>query len=188
MILGDSPAAVELAAVCSNGNELRRAIAAWQPDVVITETSMPPWGDGEGIRIATSLRQTHPAIGVVVLSAHAEPASALGLFAGGTGRRAYLLKDRLRNKGELIEAIKRVATGGSVIDPLVVDALIQARSRASYARLTPLSSREREVLAQIAAGKSNAAIAESLCLTKGAVEKNVNAIFSKLDLTLTPGT
>ena len=182
VILRNTPD-VELAAACSNGNELRRAIAASQPDVVITETSMPPWGVGEGTVIAASLRLTHPKIGVVVLSGHAEPACALRLFDGGTDRRAYLLKERLRNKEQLIEAIEKVANGGSVIDPLVVDALIQARLQASHARLTPLTPREHEVLAEIAAGKSNAAIAESLVLTKRAVEKHVNAIFSKLDLT-----
>lgn len=181
-ILSSTPG-VELAAVCSNGNELRRAIAATQPDVVITDTWMPPWGAEEGIRVATSLRQTHPTIGVVVLSGHAEPACALALFEGGTGRRAYLLKERIRNKEELVGAIEKVAHGGSVIDPLVVDALVQARLRASQTRLAPLTSREREVLAEIAAGKSNTAIAKSLVLTKRAIEKHVNAIFSKLDLT-----
>lgn len=182
-VILSNTAAVELAAACSNGNELRRAIAASHPDVVITETSLPPWGVGEGTRIAAGLRQTHPGIGVVVLSGHAEPACAVRLFDGGTDRRAYLLKEQLRDTEELIEAIKKVANGESVIDPLVVDALIQARSRASHARLTPLTPREHEVLGQIAAGKSNAAIAESLVLTKRAVEKHVNAIFSKLDLT-----
>lgn len=181
-LLSSTPG-VELAAVCSNGNELRRAIAGSQPDVVITDTWMPPLGAEEGIRVATSLRQTHPTIGVVVLSAHAEPTCALGLFEGGTARRAYLLKERVRNKDELIGAIEKVAQGGSVIDPLVVDALVQARSRKSHSRLAPLTSREREVLAEIAAGKSNTAIAASLVVTKRAVEKHVNMIFSKLDLT-----
>ena len=181
MILSSTPA-VELVAVCSNGNELRTAIAASQPDVVVTDIRMPPSGADEGIRIAMSLRDTHPEIGVVVLSQYAEPAYALGLFDGGTGRRAYLLKERIRDSEELIAAIEMVARGGSVIDPLVVDVLIQARSRAGHSRLAQLTSREREVLAEIAAGKSNGAIAESLVLTKRAVEKHVNAIFSKLDL------
>jgi DNA-binding NarL/FixJ family response regulator len=181
VILSSAPV-VELAAVCSDGNELRKAIAASLPDVVVTDILMPPSGAEEGIRVAKSLRDTHPEIGVVVLSQYAEPAYALGLFDGGTGRRAYLLKERIRDREELIGAIEKVANGGSVIDPLVVDVLIQARSRASHSRLARLTSREREVLAEIAAGKSNAAIAESLVLTKRAVEKHVNSIFSKLDL------
>lgn len=181
-VLLSSAPAVELAAVCSNGNELRKAIAASRPDVIVTDIRMPPSGTEEGIRVATSLRETHPEIGVVVLSQYAEPAYALGLFVGGTGRRAYLLKERICDRQELIGAIERVAKGGSVIDPLIVDVLIQARSRASHSQLIRLTSREREVLAEIAAGKSNAAIAESLVLTKRAVEKHVNAIFAKLDL------
>jgi DNA-binding NarL/FixJ family response regulator len=174
--------AIELLDVCSNGNELRQVIAASQPDVVITDIRMPPSGAEEGIRLAMSLRETHPEIGVVVLSQYAEPAYALGLFDGGTGRRAYLLKERIRDREELLGAIEKVANGGSVIDPLVVDVLIQARERARNSRLACLTSREREVLAEIAAGKSNAAIAASLVLTKRAVEKHVNSIFSKLDL------
>ena len=122
----------------------------------------------------------------MVLSQYVEPAYALGLFQGGTRRRAYLLKERIRNQQELIEAIEKVANGGSVVDPLVVDVLIQARSQTAHSRLAPLTPREREVLAEIAAGKSNAAIAESLVLTKRAVEKHVNSIFSKLDLPDTP--
>ncbi len=181
VILSSTPA-VELAAVCSDGNELRKAIAAAPPDAVVTDIWMPPSGGDEGIRIAKSLRDTHPEIGVVVLSQYAEPAYALGLIDVGTGRRAYLLKERIRDRDELIGAIEKVANGGSVIDPLVVDVLIQARSRASHSRLASLTSREREVLAEIAAGKSNAAIAQSLVLTKRAVEKHVNSIFSKLDL------
>ncbi len=177
---------VELVAVCSNGNELRTAIHAAQPDVVVTDIRMPPSGAQEGIRVAADLRETHPTIGVVVLSQYVEPAYALGLFQGGTRRRAYLLKERIRNQQELIEAIEKVANGGSVVDPLVVDVLIQARSQTAHSRLAPLTPREREVLAEIAAGKSNAAIAESLVLTKRAVEKHVNSIFSKLDLPDTP--
>lgn len=181
VILTSAPA-VELAAVCSNGNELRKAIAASRPDVIVTDIRMPPSGAEEGIRVATSLRETHPEIGVVVLSQYAEPAYALALFVGGTGRRAYLLKEQICDRAELIGAIEKVANGGSVVDPLIVDMLIRARSRASDSKLARLTSREREVLAEIATGKSNAAIADSLVLTKRAVEKHVNSIFAKLDL------
>lgn len=173
---------IDLVAVCSDAKQLMAAIEAGSPDVVLTGIRMPPFGAGEGIRVAARLRETAPEVGVVVLSAYAEPAYALGLFESGTGRRAYLLKDRLRSREELIGAIENVADGGSVIDPLVVDVLVQARSRAKRSRLTELTPREREILAEIAAGKSNGAIAESLVLTKRAVEKHVNSIFFKLDL------
>jgi DNA-binding NarL/FixJ family response regulator len=121
-------------------------------------------------------------VGVVVLSQYADPAYAFGLLEHGSGGRAYLLKERIRDKDELLEAIYAVARGGSVIDPVIVDALIQARATAARSRLSELTPRERELLAEIAAGKSNGAIAESLVLTKRAVEKHVNSIFSKLNL------
>jgi DNA-binding NarL/FixJ family response regulator len=180
-VLGSDPQ-VDLVAVSSNATELRSAIETESPEVVLTEIRMAPFRAGEGIRIAARLRETAPNVGVVVLSAYAEPADALGLFENGTGRRAYLLKERLRRREELIGAIEQVARGGSVIDPAIVDVLIQARSRAAHSRLAQLTRRERELLAEIAAGKSNAAIAESLVLTKRAVEKHVHSIFSKLDL------
>jgi DNA-binding NarL/FixJ family response regulator len=173
---------VELVAVCSNVKELDDAITAWRPDVVLTDIRIPPSGADEGIRVAARLRDTNPETGVVVLSQYAAPSYALGLFERGTGRRAYLLTERIRNREELIEAIQTVARGGSVIDPLIVDLLIRARSRAGGSRVSELTPREREVLAEIATGKSNGAIAESLVLTKRAVEKHVNSIFPKLDL------
>jgi DNA-binding NarL/FixJ family response regulator len=175
-------AEVELVAVCTNGKELQTAIDTWDPDVVLTDIRMPPSGAEEGVRIAASLRETHPDVGVVVLSQYAEPAYAIRLLEHGTGGRAYLLKERIRNKEQLLDAIKAVARGGSVIDPIIVDVLIEARSRAAKSQLSQLTSRERELLAEIAAGKSNSAIAESLVLTKRAVEKHVNSIFSKLNL------
>jgi DNA-binding NarL/FixJ family response regulator len=173
---------VELVAVCTNGKELQIAIGTWDPDVVLTDIRMPPSGAEEGVRIAAGLRDTHPDTGVVVLSQYAEPAYALSLLQHGTGGRAYLLKERIRNKEQLLDAIQAVARGGSVIDPIIVDVLIEARSRAAKSQLTQLTSRERELLAEIAAGKSNSAIAQSLVLTKRAVEKHVNSIFSKLNL------
>lgn len=179
--LSASPA-IELAAVCTNGKELQTAVDTWDPQVVVTDIRMPPSGADEGIRIATRLRETHPDIGVVVLSQYAEPAYAIALLGQGTGSRAYLLKERIRDKEDLIGAIQAVARGGSVIDPMIVDVLIEARSRAAKSRLAQLTPRERELLAEIAAGKSNGAIAESLVLTKRAVEKHVNSIFSKLNL------
>jgi DNA-binding NarL/FixJ family response regulator len=173
---------IELVATCANGKELQKAIDVWDPDVVLTDIRMPPSGAQEGVRIAAELRETRPDVGVVVLSQYAEPAYAMSLLGQGTSGRAYLLKERIRDKEELIAAIMAVARGGSVIDPAIVDVLIQARSRAASSRLSDLTPRERELLAQIAAGKSNGAIAESLVLTKRAVEKHVNSIFSKLNL------
>ncbi len=180
-ILGAAPE-VDLAAVCSSGRELQTAIATENPDVVLIDIRMPPLGTDVELRVATRLRETNPDIGVLVLTQHAEPSYALRLFDKGAARRAYLLRERIRNMEELIGAIETVARGGSVIDPLVLDALVQARSRAANSRLSDLTARERDVLAEIATGKSNGAIAESLFLTKRAVEKHVNSIFSKLDL------
>lgn len=173
---------LEVVAVCSNGKELETAIEHWVPEVVVTDIRMPPSGTDEGVRIAAALRETHPEMGVVILSQYAEPSYALALLDRGTGRRAYLLKERVRQRQELIDAIVAVSEGGSVIDPMIVDVLIQARSKAANSRVAQLTRRERELLAEIATGKSNGAIAESLVLTKRSVEKHVNAIFAKLDL------
>jgi DNA-binding NarL/FixJ family response regulator len=173
---------IELVSMCSDGNELEATIAVQHPDVVITDIRMPPWGHDDGIRIANRLRSSDPEVGVLVLSQYAEPVYALALLDGGSSRRAYLLKERIRNKGELIAAIREVARGGSVIDPKVVDLLIAARGREERSPLASLTARERQLLAEIAEGKSNMAIAESLVLTKRAVEKHVNSIFAKLEL------
>ena len=181
MTLG-TVSSVTIVAVCANGKELLAAVDTWRPDVIVTDIRMPPSGTDEGIRVAAQLRETHPDVGVVVLSQYAEPAYALGLLSQGTGGRAYLLKERIRDRAELIRAIEAVAHGGSVIDPGIVDALIEARFKAAHSRLAELTPRERELLAEIAKGNSNGAIAESLVLTKRAVEKHVNSIFAKLDL------
>jgi DNA-binding NarL/FixJ family response regulator len=173
---------VELVAVCANGKELRTAVPIWNPEVVVTDIRMPPSGAEEGIRVAASLRDSNPEMGVVVLSQYAEPAYALALLDRGSGRRGYLLKERIRYPAELIRAIETVADGGSVIDPLIVDALINARAKTPDSRLSQLTAREHQILGEIASGKSNGAIAQSLFLTKRAVEKHVNAIFVKLSL------
>jgi DNA-binding NarL/FixJ family response regulator len=173
---------IELVAVCTNGQELTTATRTWQPEVILTDIRMPPSGAEEGIRIATDLRASNPDIGVVVLSQYAEPSYALALLDEGSSRRGYLLKERIRDRGELIKAIETVARGGSVLDPMIVDVLIEARTREAKSRLSELTARELQLLAEIAAGKSNGAIAESLGLTKRAVEKHVNSIFSKLNL------
>jgi DNA-binding NarL/FixJ family response regulator len=149
---------------------------------VVTDVRMPPSGDDEGIRIAQRLRNTHPEIGVVVLSQYAEPRYGLELISGGAAGRAYLLKDRVHNRGELHAAIEVVARGGSMIDPAILSRLLDSDGRHVDSPLGDLTPREREVLAAMATGKSNAAIAEELVLTKRAVEKHVGAIFQKLGL------
>jgi DNA-binding NarL/FixJ family response regulator len=143
---------------------------------------MGPASDAEGVSVAVQLRDTHPEIGVVILSQYAEPEYALRLFATGSEGRAYLLKERVGNRAELVAAIRAVAGGGSVIDPKIVETLIAERSRVADSPLAQLTAREREVLAEVATGKSNSAIADSLFLTKRAVEKHINAIFMKLNL------
>jgi DNA-binding NarL/FixJ family response regulator len=143
---------------------------------------MPPTGTDEGIQVAQTVREKYPDMGVVVISQFVEPAYALALLESGSAGRAYLLKERIHDSEQLIRAIKAVVAGESVIDPKVVDALVEAQSRHEHSPLSQLSERETEVLAEIAQGKSNSAIAESLFLTKRAVEKHINSIFLKLDL------
>ena len=152
------------------------------PDVVITDIRMPPTGTDEGIRAAAELRDRHPEMGVVVLSQYASPEYALALFDKGSERRAYLLKERVADVGQLVSAITTVHEGGSVIDPKVVEALVESRSQRNRTGLDRLTPRESEVLAEMAQGKSNGAIASSLFLSERAVEKHINAIFSKLGL------
>jgi DNA-binding NarL/FixJ family response regulator len=143
---------------------------------------MPPTKTDEGIRIAGRLRDSHPGMGVVVLSQYSEPIYVLALLESGSDGRGYLLKERLHDRGQLVSAIDTVARGGSVIDPKIVEVLVAAKARAEHSRLSRLTTRDREVLAELAEGKSNSAIADSLVLTKRAVEKHINSIFMKLDL------
>jgi DNA-binding NarL/FixJ family response regulator len=180
-LLGHQPG-VEIVAAVGDLPSLEEAVERERPDVVLTDIRMPPDKTDEGIRIAARLRETHPATGVVVLSQYADPIYALALFARGSDRRAYLLKQRVGNRAELLAAIRAVAAGQSMVDPKVVEVLVDARSRAERSPLNDLTPRELEVLREIAEGKSNAAIGESLYLTKRAVEKHINSIFLKLGL------
>jgi DNA-binding NarL/FixJ family response regulator len=173
---------LEVVAVCGDLESLERAIGEQQPDVVVTDIRMPPTRTDEGIQVAERLRESHPDIGVVVLSQYSEPAYVLKLLEAGSDGRAYLLKERVHDRGQLSTAVRTVAAGGSVIDPKLVEVLVSARAEADRSPMRELTEREREVLAGIAEGKSNAAIAESLVLTKRAVEKHINSIFSKLRL------
>jgi len=172
----------ELVASVDNGDALLAAVETEAPDVVLTDIRMPPSGDDEGITAANRLRHTHPGIGVVVVSQYADPRYGLALLEGGSDRRAYLLKERLHDRRQLITALQTVVDGGSVVDSKVVDALIAARVGAEDSPLAELTHRELEILSEIAQGKSNQAIADELVLTKRAVEKHINAIFLKLGL------
>ncbi len=180
-LLGSSPG-IEVVAACGDLDSLLEAVDEQDPDVVLTDIRMPPSETDEGIQIAARLRQSHPGIGVVVLSQYSEPTYVLSLLESGSDRRGYLLKERVHNRGELVSAIDVVAQGGSVIDPKIVEVLVTAKARAERSPLSELTPREREVLAEIAEGKNNTAIAESLVLTKRAVEKHINSIFMKLGL------
>ena len=173
---------VTVVAECADGEELLAAVDASPPDVVVTDVRMPPSGADEGIRIANRLRRTHPTVGVVVLSQFVDPEYALALLEHGAQRRAYLLKERVHDGSGIAQAIRDVANGGSSFDPKVVGTLVAAQGEQETAPVRRLSPREREVLAEVAQGKSNAAIAESLILTKSAVEKHINSIFGKLGL------
>jgi len=157
-------------------------ITEHRPDVVVTDIRMPPTGTDEGIQAAAWLRENQPNVGVVVLSQYTAPAYALALLQEGSAGRAYLLKERVAGANELAQAIRVVAGGGSVIDPLVVDELVRARARHRKSDLEWLTPRESEILAEMAQGKSNGAIAETLGVSERAVEKHSNAIFSKLGL------
>jgi DNA-binding NarL/FixJ family response regulator len=174
---------MEVVAVAGDLRSLREACDRQLPDIVVTDIRMPPTQTDEGIQLAGELRERHPTMGVVVLSQYDDPTYALALLERGSDRRAYLLKQRVHNRAELTSAIRAVAAGGSMIDPKIVESLVHARGGAAQSALAELTVREREVLAEIAQGKSNSAIADSLFLTKRAVEKHINAIFLKLGLT-----
>jgi DNA-binding NarL/FixJ family response regulator len=173
---------VEVVASCGDMESLLEAIDREHPDVVLTDIRMPPTNADEGIRVAGHLRERHPEIALIVLSQYSEPQYVLSLLEAGSDGRGYLLKERVHDRGQLVSAIDTVARGGSVIDPKIVEVLVMAKARAERSPLSELTPREREVLAEIAVGKSNVAIAESLVLTKRAVEKHINSIFLKLGL------
>ncbi len=174
---------LEVVAACGDLGSLLAAVDEQRPDVVVTDIRMPPGGANEGIQAAERLRETHPETGVVVLSQYANPSYALALLEGGSARRAYLLKERVDDLGQLVAAIRAVAEGGSVIDPKVVEALVAESARGEQSPLGQLTPRERDVLREMAEGKNNAAIADALFLTERSVEKVIHSIFLKLGLT-----
>ena len=172
---------IDLVGIAADRPEIEALIDKTSPDVVVTDIRMPPTGTDEGIQIAAQLRRSRPEIGVVVLSQYVDHSYALALLDGGSEGRAYLLKERVSEVDELLNAIRAVAEGGSVIDSKVVESLVSSKHPASsdLDRLTP---REREILSEMAQGKSNTAIATALVLSTRAVEKHTNSIFSKLGL------
>jgi DNA-binding NarL/FixJ family response regulator len=173
---------IDLVASVTTLPELLAAVGEHDPDVVVTDVRMPPGLRDEGIQAAETLARSHPGLGVVVLSQYVEPEWALRLFEPTASGRAYLLKERVGDLEQLRHAIESVVTGQSVLDPLVVEALIQARTRQTASPLSRLTPRETEVLALVATGLSNAAIAGQLVLSERAVEKHITSVLTKLDL------
>jgi DNA-binding NarL/FixJ family response regulator len=170
----------EVAGQAGDAEDLIRKVGAHRPDVAVVDVRMPPTHTDEGLRAARTIRSEHPNTAVLVLSQYVEEAYALELLSESTERTGYLLKDRVSDVDAFLDAVRRVAGGGSALDPEVVSLLLGRRRREDP--LEPLTAREREVLALMAEGRSNAAIAEALVVTERAVEKHVTSIFSKLDL------
>jgi DNA-binding NarL/FixJ family response regulator len=177
---------MEVVASCGDRDSLLAAIEAERPDVVVTDIRMPPSDSDEGLQVAETLRREHPDIGLVLLSQFADPQYGIALLDHGSDGRAYLLKERIQYRGQLVSAIKTVAQGGSTIDPKVVDALIAESHRSESSQLAELTPRELEILGFVAGGQSNQAIADELVVTKRAVEKHINEIFRKLGLNAMP--
>ena len=177
---------IEIVAVCGDLDSLLAAVDETGPDVVVTDIRMPPLGVDEGIQAAARLRETHPHVGVVVLSQYAEPGYALALLEAGTAGRGYLLKERVGDLDQLVGAIRAVAGGGSVIDPKVVESLVTEKARVAASPLHGLTARERDVLREMAEGKNNAAIAQTLFLTERSVENVIHSVFQKLGIGFEP--
>jgi DNA-binding NarL/FixJ family response regulator len=173
---------IDVVAAVGNAEELRDAVRRFAPQAVLTDIRMPPGHHMEGIEAAHAIRREHPGIGVVVLSQHTDEVYAFALLRDGTGGLAYLLKDRLGDVEDLIRALREVARGGSVIDPVVVEGLVGRRTRAARSPLAALTTRELDVLREMAQGKTNAGIEQALHLSSSTVEKHVNSIFGKLGL------
>jgi len=170
----------EVAAAVGDAEALRAAVAEHKPDVAITDVRMPPNYTDEGLRAAIEIRRDHPGTGILVFSQYVETRYAADLLAMGSGGVGYLLKDRVADVSEFTGAIARIAAGGTALDPEVVTGLLNASRHASA--LGALTARERDVLALMAEGRSNGAIAEHLFVSERAVEKHISNIFSKLGL------
>ena len=177
---------IEVVGTAEAYDELLGAVETQAPDAVLTDIRMPPTGTDEGIRAAKTIRTEHPGVGVVVLSQFADEEYAYDLLKDGAAGLGYLLKERVADVDEVVRALNEVAKGGSVLDPKVVEALVAAKDRMAHSPLATLTDREREVLSHMAQGENNAAIAKTLFLTERAVEKHINSLFHKLDLTEEP--
>jgi DNA-binding NarL/FixJ family response regulator len=173
---------IEVVAACSDYDSLRLTVGEHRPDVVLADISMPPTHTDEGIRLAAELRTTHPDVGVVILSQYADPAFAAKLLEDSSDGRAYLLKERVHGRSDLTRALREVAAGRSIVDSRIVESLLAARRAREDSRFDTLTAREQEILALVAEGLSNAAIAERVVITKRAVERHINSIFTKLGL------
>jgi DNA-binding NarL/FixJ family response regulator len=173
---------VDVVAAVGTAEELLDAVRRLRPGAVITDIRMPPGHHMEGIAAAQAIRAGYPGTGVVVLSQHADDAYAFELFKNGTAGLAYLLKDRIGDLDELRAAVIAVASGGSSIDPVVVEALVASRTRLADSALRWLTPRELDVLREMARGRANPGIATALVLSESAVEKHVSSIFAKLRL------
>ncbi|USQ78084.1 response regulator transcription factor [Ornithinimicrobium cryptoxanthini] len=171
---------LEVVAAVGDAPSLLRAVELHSPDAVLTDIRMPPTNTKEGIEAAKQIRARHPGTGVVVLSQYVEEDYAFELLADGVAGMGYLLKERVSDLDELARALHQVASGGSVLDPSVVEALLARRG--ADAPLLGLTDREREVLEQMATGRNNAAIAQVLFMSDRAVEKHIGAVFQKLGL------
>jgi DNA-binding NarL/FixJ family response regulator len=180
-LLADHPD-LSVVGLAVDHDDLLRTVADLTPDVVVTDIRMPPTNTDEGVRAALALRRTAPSVGVVILSQYDDPAHAAELLQDGVSGRAYLLKERIAVPGQLADAVRQVASGGSVIDPRIVETMLAARIRPKGSALHHLTSREREVLAEMASGANNNTIAERLFVTVRAVERHINSIFAKLGL------
>jgi DNA-binding NarL/FixJ family response regulator len=171
---------VEVAGVAADLDGLLAAVDDARPDVVVTDIRMPPTWSDEGVQVARHCRQAHPTTGVVLLSQYVDPGYVRSLLDSGSAGRGYLLKDRVADVEELLDAVRVVAGGGSVLDPKVVEHLVRAGAARGTAGVARLSPRELEVLAEMARGHNNARIASTLFVTQRAVEKHINSIFAKL--------
>jgi DNA-binding NarL/FixJ family response regulator len=177
---------VEVLATVGNATELHDAVRRFTPDAVLTDIRMPPGHHMEGIEAAHAIRAGYPGIGVAVLSQHNDSSYAFALLRNGTAGLAYVLKDRLDDVEELVRTLREVAAGGSVIDPMVVDALVARQRRSTRSPLATLTTREFDVLREMAQGRTNAGIEAALHVSTSTVEKHVNAIFAKLGIAEEP--
>ncbi len=176
---------IEVVAQAEDGDGLLRIVGGHKPDLAIVDVRLPPTFTDEGVRAAIEARRRHPQVGILILSQYVEPVYTAELLAGGEGGVGYLLKERVGDVPGFLDAVRRVADGGTALDREVVAELVQTREATDAGPLSALSPREHEVLSLMAEGRTNAAIANALVVTPGAVEKHISNVFSKLDLPVT---